>query len=101
MVFMSSPRSETGVSEQEHVWSRDRAQHAVLQSADPRNRAAIVEAYHKLASHFDAAFDSDDNSYHVGRFAFRRHEIDQADASFGVREGRLEDQRALRDIACR
>ena len=69
---------------------------AVLQPADPGNGAAVVEAYHELASHFDAAFDPDDNSYHVGCFAFRRHEIDQADAPLGGREGRLEDQRAFR-----
>ena len=101
MVFMSSPRRETGVLKQEHVWSGDGAQHPVLQSADPGNGAAVVEAYHELASHFDAAFDPHNNSHDVGRFAFRRHEIDQADASLGGREGRLEDQRAVADTACR
>ena len=45
-------------AEQEHVWSGDGAQHAILQPADPRNGAAIVEAYHEFASHFDAAFNT-------------------------------------------
>lgn len=82
-------------AEQEHVRSGDGTQYAVFQPADPRDGTAIVEADHEFASHFDAAFNTDDNSYHVRRLAFRRHEIDQADTSFGIREGGLEDESAL------
>src|SRR5205807_6467285 len=49
----------------------------VVDSPHPRDRRAVVEADHELRAHLDLSAQPLDYADDVGRYATRRHEVDQ------------------------
>jgi hypothetical protein len=78
--------------QQKHLRPSNRTQRAIIKPRDPGNGRAVIEPDDDLAAHAYPTFEPDDETNDVTTVAFRRHEVDQENASLACLESRLQDQ---------